>query len=96
MESTKEGYEHKMEAQLAQWGARIDALESRASKGDAATKSTLNRQASALAKLQDVATEHYDELKSVPAETWLEVRNRVEVKWSQLSIAMESFWSKVS
>jgi hypothetical protein len=96
MENTKEGYERKMAAQLEQWGARVDALEARAGKVDAAARSALNEQASELAKLQDVARQHFEELKSASADMWQDARNSVEVKWSQLSIAMEKFWSKVS
>lgn len=96
METTKEMYQHKMAAQLEEWGARIDALEARANKAEASAKRVLNEHASELAKLQDSAKETFEELKAAPAESWTEIKNTVEVKWSQLSSAMEEFWSKVS
>jgi hypothetical protein len=96
METTKEAYEQKMAAQLDEWGARIDALEARANKLDAPAKHAMNQEAVELSKLRDVAQRTFDELKAASADTWKTIENSVEVKWSQLGIAMDEFWSRLS
>jgi hypothetical protein len=96
METTKEAYQQKLEAQLAEWRARVAVLEAKAAKASDAAKSALNEQIGELAKLEATAKQTFEEFKTASAETWTDVKNAVETKWTQLSTAMEKFWSKAS
>jgi creatinine amidohydrolase/Fe(II)-dependent formamide hydrolase-like protein len=92
METTKEAYQQKLQAQLEEWRARVAVLEAKVAKADDATKGVLNEHAGEIAKLQETAKQTFEEFKAASVETWTDVRT----KWSQVSDAMEKLWSKAS
>jgi hypothetical protein len=92
METTKEAYQQKLEAQLAEWRARVAMLEAKAAKADAAAKAALDEHVGELTKLENTAKQTFEEFKVASVETWTDVKT----KWSQVSAAMEKLWSKAS
>ena len=95
METTKELYQHKMEAQMKEWGARLDLLKARADKASADAKIEIHKQVVEMGKLEDAAKKHFEEFKASSVETWNEVKKDVEEKWNSLAASVEATWAKV-
>jgi DNA uptake protein ComE-like DNA-binding protein len=96
METTKEDYQKKMEAQLKEWSARVDVLKAKAEKASATAKIELQEQIEKLKALEVSAREHLAKLQGATATAWNEVRADVTDKWNQVSGAVEALWARVS
>ncbi len=96
METTKEDYQKKMEAQLDVWSARLDVLKAKADKASAEAKIELQQQTDKLKELQVSAREHLTKLEGATATAWNDVKADVTDKWNQVSGAVEALWSRVS
>ena len=96
METTKELYQQKVDAQINEWGARVDVLKAKAEKATVEAKIEIHKQAEELTRLQETARKQYDELKAASADKWEAAKHGVEEQWQQLSGAVETLWKKIS
>ena len=96
METTKEDYQKKMEAQLKEWGARLEVLKAKAEKATAEAKIELQQHTEKLKALQVTAREHLTKLEGATATAWHEVKADVTDKWNHVSGAVEALWARVS
>ena len=96
METTKEDYQKKMEAQLNEWSARGDVLKARAEKASATAKIELQEQIEKLKALEVSAREHVAKLQQATVAAWNEGKADVTDKWNQVSGAVEALWARVS
>ncbi len=96
METTKEAYKAKMEAQLKIWSARLDGFKAKADKASAEAKVELLKQADELKAFEVSAKKHLAEVETSAAESWQKVKDGFEQTWNQLSGSVEAMWSKIS
>jgi|SRR6478609_5093303 len=96
METTKEDYQRKMEAQLKEWSARVDVLKAKADKATANAKIELQEQTEKLKALEVSAREHLVKIEEATATAWNEVKADLTDKWNQVSGAVEALWSRVA
>ncbi len=93
METTREAYRAKMEAQLKQWDAQLATLQARAEKAGADAKVKLVAEVEEMKKLRDKARQH---VATVANKTWDEVKSEVTEQWSKVSGALDALWARVS
>jgi len=96
METTREAYQQKMEAQLKEWGARIDTLKARAEKATADARSELHKKIDALGDLESRARKQLEKVRGASKEAWQDVKGGLEDAWNQIATAAETLWRKVS
>lgn len=96
METNREAYRKKIEAQLDAWEARLDALTARADKVGAAAREEIRRQAAELRAMQEPAKELVTRFRDTSAWAWHEVRSEVEETWTRLSATIEAAWKRLS
>ena len=96
MESTKEDYRKKMEAQLAEWSARIDVLKAKVAQTAAETKTELHEELEKLRAVETTGKKHLADVEIAAAETWGEVKVEIEKKWNQLHGTVEAIRAKLS
>jgi len=86
MKNKRKAYEDKLDAQLAEWNAKIDLLKAKADKATAEAKieyyktieSLQHKQADAKAKLQELKTsgdEAWEDIKAGAEKAWTEVKD---------------------
>jgi len=96
MDTTREAYQQKMEAQLKEWGARIDVLKAKAEKAGADVKLALHKELDELHDLQASAKVQVEKIKVATAETFHDVKAEAEVAWKKITAGVENLWKKVS
>jgi hypothetical protein len=100
METTKEDYRLKMEAQLNEWGARLDVVKAKLDKASLETKgeikTELHEQVDKLKALQASGREQLKKVEAVAATTWDEAKTEMIDTWNQVSGAAEAIWKKIS
>jgi hypothetical protein len=96
METTKEAYKMKMEAQLKIWSARVAEITAKAEKASAEAKVQLLKQADDFKAFEVSAKKQLSEMETAAAEGWQKVKDGFEQKWNQLSGSVEAMWAKVS
>jgi hypothetical protein len=96
MDTTREAYQQKMEAQLKEWGAKIDLLKAKAEKAGADVKVSLHEHLDELHDLEKAARVQVEKIKVATAETFSEVKGEAEVAWKRITAGVESLWKKVS
>src|SRR2546423_5503097 len=90
LETTRESYQQKMEAQLKEWSSRLEALQAKVEKAGAEHKKELLAELEELKKLQARGREHFS---SVATQTWDEVKTELTEKWNQVSGAVDAIWA---
>jgi phage pi2 protein 07 len=93
METTRESYQQKMEAQLKEWSTRLEALQAKVEKASDESKKQLLAELEELKKLQVTGREHFS---NVATQTWDEVKTELNEKWNQVSGAVDAIWARVS
>lgn len=87
--SMKEAYHKKMEAQLKEWSAKIDALKAKADKAGAEQKIKYYEHIESLRARQRKVGEKLDKLRASSETAWEELRGSVEHAWEELKNAVE-------
>jgi hypothetical protein len=88
MEGT-EGHVGKMEAELRQWGAKLDGLVAKAEKAGAAVKIDQRKRIDDLKAKYQVAQSKLCELKAAGSEKWATLKTGVESAWKDLEAAFK-------
>jgi flagellar hook-basal body complex protein FliE len=96
MEMTREEYRKKVEAQIAVWEARLDALKAKADQAGTEARTELRKQIEELRALQAPAKNYLEQLRAASARAWSDVRAEVEEAWMKLSVAIETAWKRVA
>lgn len=87
--SMKEAYQKKMEAQLKEWSAKIDALKAKADKAGAEQKIKYYEHIESLRARQQKVREKLDKLRASSEAAWEDLRGSVEHAWEELKSAVE-------
>jgi hypothetical protein len=96
MDTTKEAYKAKMEAQLADWSARLAVFKARTDKAAADARIGLAKQAEELKTFEATARKHIAEVEASASDGWNTVKGGIEQTWNQLSGSVEALWAKIS
>ena len=88
MEAT-EGHVGKMEAELRQWGAKLDELVAKAEKAGAEVKIDQRRRIDDLKAKVQAAQSKLDEVRTAGSERWETLKTGVESAWSELELAFK-------
>jgi len=86
--TNRDEYIDKLAAQLKEWSAKIDELETKADAAKAEVKTGLEKQIRQLKEQQDVATNKLQELKGSSAEAWDTLKAGAETAWADLKNAV--------
>jgi hypothetical protein len=90
MTDTRKAYEEKFEAQLKEWGARIDLLSAKADKAKAETKIEYYKTIDTLQGKHDAAGSKLKELRGASDEAWRDLRTGAENVWSEVKTSFNS------
>jgi predicted nuclease with TOPRIM domain len=85
----KQAYADKMDAQLRQWQAKIDALQAKADQAEAEQKIRYHEQIELLRTKQQQLEEKLEQLRSAGADAWEELKGGVELAWHELETAAQ-------
>ena len=96
MDSMRDAYQKKMEAQLSEWSAKIDVLKAKLDQKSADAELDLHRGVKELEELRASARLQLDAIAATSAEAWADVRKRVEASWQKLTGAFDAFAKKVA
>ncbi len=91
----KKAYQEKIEAQLKEWGAKIEELKGKAEKSKADLKMKYEKQIEDLRTRQDVVQQKVRELRESGEEAWEEVKTGVEKAVKDLKEAFQRAKSKL-
>lgn len=92
--SLKDAYIDKMEAQLREWGAKIDELKAKTDKAEAGAKIECMKQLDSLKAKRDAAQTKLGEIRAAGEEAWESLKTGVEGAWSELKAAIDGAASK--
>ena len=81
----REEYIDELAAQLKEWSAKIDELESKASAAKADVKTGYENQIKLLKDKQDAATQRLQELKDASADAWDTLKAGAESAWADFN-----------
>ncbi len=84
----REEYIDKLAAQLKEWSAKIDEVESKARAAKADAKAGYESQIRQLKDKRDVAAKKLQELKSASADAWDTLKAGAETAWTDLKSAI--------
>ncbi|OGP52977.1 MAG: hypothetical protein A2Y65_05385 [Deltaproteobacteria bacterium RBG_13_52_11] len=87
----KKVYQEKMQEQLKEWAAKIDALLAKAEKADAKAKSKYQEQIHEVQEKKKLAEEKLHELIGSGEETWGEVKEAFEKISVDVRVAFKKF-----
>ena len=85
----RKAYLEKMEAQLREWKAEVDAMSARADKARADAKIELNRQVSDLRTKYDRLRERFEDLKTAGEKAYDKLREGFEAAVREFTSAFE-------
>lgn len=92
--SQKQAYQEKMEAQLKEWGAKIDELKAKAEKAEADAKLEYHKRIDGLQAKRNAAEAKLAEVKASGEETWENLKEGVEGAWNEFKSAVSDAVSK--
>ncbi len=95
METSREDYQSKMEAQLKIWGAKLEVLQAEAEKAALNTKKELLDELSELKKIQTAGSQHLETIKVAADDTWDTLKTDLTDKWNQVSGAADAILSRI-
>jgi len=90
----KEEYRKKLDTQLKEWKAKIDALEARGAKLGSEAKDELMREISELRKRKGIVKEKWNELQKMSGDSWDTIKEGVEKAATELKGALERVISR--
>ena len=74
----KKAYQEKMQTQLREWAAKIDALIAKAANAGGEKKAEYQEQIQKLQAKKKVAEEKLQELRAAGEDTWVEVKEALD------------------
>ena len=84
----REEYIDKLAAQLKEWSAKVDELESKANAAKADMKTEYEKQIKQMKDKRDTAMQKLQELKGASNEAWDTLKAGSEVAWTELKNAV--------
>ncbi len=89
METTRELYKQKYEAQLHEWSARVEALQAHADKLTADAKLDAKPHLDALRAKLDAAKAKVAEIAQATEDRWDEVKKGADHAWNDVKASVE-------
>ena len=96
METTREAYRDKMEAQLVRWSTRLDGFKAKAELASAAARVELLKQVDELEEFERTARKHIADVEASAVETWHRARIGIDQAWNQLSGSIDAIWARIA
>lgn len=87
--ASKEAYRKKLEAQLAEWDARLDAFNARARQASADARIHYENELEGLRRQRAAASDTLAELGRRSETAWEDMKVGVEKAWGEMSSAMD-------
>ena len=87
--ATKEAYRQKLEAQLAEWDARLDVLNAQARKASADARIDYENELQGLKRQRERARETLAELGRRSETAWEDVKVGAERAWDEMGKALD-------
>jgi chromosome segregation ATPase len=87
--ATKEAYRQKLEAQLAEWDARLDVLNARARKASADARIDYENELQGLKRQRERARDTLAELGRRSENAWEDVKTGAERAWDDMASALD-------
>lgn len=87
--ATKEAYQKKLEAQLAEWDAKLDVLAARARNATAAARISYEDELESLRARRADAHTALQELGKRGEDAWEDMKDGIEKAWDDMGKAME-------
>ncbi len=87
--SSKEGYEKKLAAQLAEVEADVDKLKAKARQAEADAQIELNRKVEMLKAKRDTAKKQLDSLRASGDDAWTDLKDGVQSAFDELGNAVK-------
>lgn len=94
MADNKQAYQQKMEAQLKEWGAKIDELKAKSEKASAETKIQYQEQVQNLTNKKESAQQKLGELKNASEGAWESLTSGIDSAWKDLKSSLDQAMSK--
>ncbi|QAB16095.1 sll1863 family stress response protein [Hydrogenovibrio thermophilus] len=88
--SNKQAYQAKLQAQLDEWSANIDALEAKARQADAQARIDLQAEIDTLKTYQHQAEAKLAELKTASDQAWQDLKQGIEQAHDNLKRALQT------
>lgn len=85
---SREEYINKLAAQLKEWSAKVDELESKANVAKADVKTEYERQIRQMKDKRDTAMQKLQELKGASTDAWDTLKAGSEAAWGDLKNAV--------
>jgi outer membrane murein-binding lipoprotein Lpp len=85
---SREEYIDKLAAQLKEWSAKVDELESKAHGAKADAKAEYEKQIRQMKDKRDTATQKLQELKGASSDAWDTLKAGSEAAWADLKSAV--------
>ncbi|TWI68543.1 hypothetical protein LZ24_02516 [Desulfobotulus alkaliphilus] len=92
--SMKKEYEQKLQAQLDEWGIRIDKLKAKADIKKADAQLEYHKQIEELRSQRESASNKLAELKSASGDAWEDLKAGIDSSWDSLGNAVKSAVSR--
>ncbi|MBE0594451.1 MAG: coiled coil domain-containing protein [Gemmatimonadales bacterium] len=87
--ATKEAYRKKLEAQLAQWDAKLDLWSANARKTTADARINYENELESLKGKRAAAQKKLEELGKRSENAWEDMKDGVEKAWDEMGKAMD-------
>lgn len=85
---SREEYINKLAAQLKEWSAKVDELESKAHEAKADVKTEYEKQIRQMKEKRDTAMQKLQELKGASTDAWDTLKAGSEAAWAELKNAV--------
>lgn len=90
----KDAYREKLDAQLKEWKAKIDQLETKAASVSSDAKDELAKEIADLRQRKAVVKEKWNELQKTGGETWDKMKDGVEKASGELKEKLDKLFSR--
>ncbi|MFN9771584.1 MAG: hypothetical protein ACK54X_03000 [Burkholderiales bacterium] len=87
--ATRDAYRQKLEAQLAEWDARLDTFSARAKRASAEARIDYENDLQALRRQRSAAAESLSELGRRSEDAWQDMKAGTEKAWDDLAKALD-------
>ncbi|MBX3630172.1 MAG: coiled coil domain-containing protein [Nitrosomonas sp.] len=94
MDSNREAYIKKAEAQLKEWEAQIDLLKAKGKNLAADGRLEFNKQIEEIDKKRAELSNYLDQLADKSEDLWEDIKDEAEEKWQVVSNNFSDFFSK--
>ena len=93
--SAKRAFQQRLETQIEEWDARIDALKTRALKAKAGIRADYEKQLDALSGKRQAADEKLRELRRRTEDAWVDLKEGMEKAWGEMREAIDRAASRL-